>query len=165
MTFIKPAEWVNEGADARLPSISQRWERRTTREILPWLFLKWVIAGAAFAMRQLPGMATFSPMILSIGVGIAFDNIVRTVALAKQGVISSLRWLLRVAFFQLVLQLASGPDIGIGAGGLGIIAATVRVCFAFAIWIGRWSVFSSSPRSSARPERPSAAHQQLWPPI
>jgi hypothetical protein len=34
------------------------------------------------------------------------------------------------------VQLASGPDIGIGGGGLGTIAATVRVCFAFTIWIG-----------------------------
>jgi uncharacterized membrane protein YadS len=37
-------------------------------------------------------MATFSPMILSIVIGIAFHNIVSTAALAKQGVTFSLHW-------------------------------------------------------------------------
>ena len=102
MTFIsstKLAESLNDGADARVPSAIQRWPGRNTPEILPGLFLNWVIAGAAFAIRQLPGMATFSPMILSMMIGIAFYNIAGTAAWAKQGVIVSLRGLLRIAIF------------------------------------------------------------------
>jgi len=139
MIFIssaKLAESLNDGADARLPSTMQRWPGRNTREFLPGLFLNWVIAGAAFAIRQLPGMATFSPMILSMVIGIAFQNIVGTAAWAKQGVTSSLRWLLRTAIFPLGFQLTSSQGVEIGGAGLGIIAATVRASFAFTIWIG-----------------------------
>jgi uncharacterized membrane protein YadS len=100
MTFIsstKLAESLNDGADARLPSAVQRGPGGNTPEILPSLFLNWVIAGAALAIRQLPGMATFSPVILSMMIGIAFYNIAGTAALAKQGVTLRLRWLLRIA--------------------------------------------------------------------
>jgi uncharacterized membrane protein YadS len=100
MTFIsstKLAESLNDGADARLPSAVQRGPGRNTPEILPGLFLSWVIAGAALAIRQLPGMATFSPVILSMMIGIAFYNIAGTAAWAKQGVTLRVRWLLRIA--------------------------------------------------------------------
>jgi Conserved hypothetical protein 698 len=102
MTFIsstKLAESLNDGADARLRSAIQRWPGRNSREILPGLFLNWVIAGAALAVRQLPGMATFSPVILSMMIGIAFYNVAGMAAWAKQGVIVSLSWLLRIAIF------------------------------------------------------------------
>ena len=139
MTFIsstKLAESLNDRADARLPSTIQRWPGRNTREIPPGLFLNSVVAGAAYAIRQLPGMATFSPMVLSMVIGIAFHNIVGTAAWAKQGVTFSLRWLLRIAIFPLGFQLTSSQVIEIGGGGLGIIVATVRASFAFTIWIG-----------------------------
>jgi len=96
MTFIsstKLAESLNDGADARLPSAVQRGPGRNIPEILPGLFLNWVIAGAALAIRQLPGMATFSPVILSMMIGIAFYNIAETAPWAKQGVTLRLRWL------------------------------------------------------------------------
>jgi uncharacterized membrane protein YadS len=82
----KLAEPLNIGADARLPSTSRRGPGRNIPEFLPGLLLNWVIAGAAFAIRQLPGMATFSPMILSMLIGIAFHNIVGTAAWAKQSI-------------------------------------------------------------------------------
>ena len=75
MTFIsrtKLAESLNDRADARLRSIVQRWPGRKTSEILSDLFLNSI----AFAIRQLPGMATFSPMMLSIVIAIAFHTIV-----------------------------------------------------------------------------------------
>jgi uncharacterized membrane protein YadS len=94
MIFIsstKLAGSLNHGADARFPSTIQRWSRRNSREILPDLFLNSVIAGAAFAIKLLPGMAMFSPTILSMVIGIAFHNIAGTAAWAKQGVTFSLR--------------------------------------------------------------------------
>ena len=96
MTFIsstKLAKSLNDRSYVRLPSTIQRWPRPKAREILPGLFLSSVIAGTAFAIRQLPGMATFSSMILSMMIGNAFHRIVGTAAWAKQGVTSSLRWL------------------------------------------------------------------------
>jgi uncharacterized membrane protein YadS len=77
MTFIsriRLAESLNDRADARLRSTVQRWPGRKTREILSDLFLNSI----ALAIRQLPGMATFSPMMLSIVIGIAFHTIVGT---------------------------------------------------------------------------------------
>jgi uncharacterized membrane protein YadS len=140
MTLIsspKLAESLSGRADARLSTTIQRWPGRNGREILPGLLLNSVIAGAAFAIRQLPGMATFSPMILSMVIGIAFQNIVGTAASAKRVVTFSLRWLLRFANFPFGLQLTSSQVIGIGGGGLGIIATTVRSCFAVTIWMGQ----------------------------
>jgi hypothetical protein len=102
MMFIsstKLAESLNDGAGARLRSAIQRWPGRNTPEILPGLFLNWVIAGAALAIRQLPGMAIFSPVILSMMFEIVFYNAAGMAAWAKQGVIVCLRWLLRIAIF------------------------------------------------------------------
>ena len=135
MTFISSTKLAASLNDARLHPTIQRWFGRSPREFLSGLFLKWVIAGAAFAIRQLAGMATFSPMILSMVIGILFRNIVGAAAWAKLGVTSSLRKLLRIATILLGLQLTSSQVIKIGGGGLSIIAATARVCFAFTIWM------------------------------
>jgi uncharacterized membrane protein YadS len=99
MKFIsntKLAESLHDRTDARLASTIRRWSGRFTREILPGL----VIAGAAFAIRLLPGMATFSPTILSTVIGIALHNIVGTAAWAKRRVTFGLRWLLGIAIFR-----------------------------------------------------------------
>jgi uncharacterized membrane protein YadS len=125
------AEPPDDTANARLPSTIQRWTGR-----LPHLFLNWVIAGTALAIRQLPGMPTFRPTILSTAIGIAFHNIVATTAWAKQGITSRLRWLPCTGIFPFGLQLTSRQVIEIGGGGLGIVVATVRASFAVTIWIG-----------------------------
>src|SRR5580692_4207225 len=57
-------------AGAGLPPIIQRWLGRNSHEVLLGLFLNWIIAGATFATRQLPGMAMFNPMMLSMAIGI-----------------------------------------------------------------------------------------------
>jgi uncharacterized membrane protein YadS len=48
----------------------------------------------------------------------------------------SLRWLLRGAICLLGRQLTSSQVIAIGSRGLGTIAATLLVTFAFTVWIG-----------------------------
>lgn len=134
MTLIsstKLAESLNGRANACLPSTIQRWTRR-----LPRLFLNSVIEGTASAIRQLPGTTTFSPMILSMVIGIVFHNVVGMAARAKPRVTSSLRWLPGIAIFPLGLQLTSSQVFQIGGGALGIVVATVRASFAFTIWIG-----------------------------
>src|SRR6202165_1135390 len=123
---------LNDNADARLRSTTQRWHSR-----LPGLFLTSIVAGAAFAIRLLPGMANFSPMILSMIIGIAFHNTVGTAAWAKAGVTFSLRRLLRGAIILLGLQLTASQVIEIGGRGLGIIAATLLATFVFAVWMGK----------------------------
>jgi uncharacterized membrane protein YadS len=158
ISSTKLAESLNGRANARLPSTIQRWTRR-----LPRLFLNSVIEGTALAIRQLPGMTTFSPMILSMVIGIVFHNVVGMAARAKPRVTSTLRWLPGIAIFPLGLQFTSSQAIEIGGGALGIVVATVRTSFAVTIWIGE----ASSPisPSSSRLERRSAAHRQSLPPI
>lgn len=103
----KLAKSLDSSAGAGLPSIIQRWPGRNSHEILPGPFLNWVIAGAAFALRQLPGMAMFNPMMLSMAIGIAFHNIVGTAAWAKQDETFSLRRLLGIVILPFGSQLTS----------------------------------------------------------
>jgi uncharacterized integral membrane protein (TIGR00698 family) len=132
-----PTESLNRNT-ARAPSAAERWPGRGTAAILPGLLLTSLVAGTSFAIRMLPGMTTFSPLILSMVIGIAYHNIVGTAAWAKQGVTFSLRRLLRLAIILLGLQLTASQVIEIGGRGLGIIAASVLATFAFTIWIGKW---------------------------
>jgi len=94
-------------AGAGLPPIIQRWLGRNSHEVLLGLFLNWIIAGATFATRQLPGMAMFNPMMLSMAIGIAFHNIVGTVAWAKPGVTFGFRRLLGIVVLPFRSQLTS----------------------------------------------------------
>lgn len=110
---------------------------KTRQNILPGLLMTSVVAGSAYAIRQLPGMATFSPMILAIVIGIAFHNLVGTPAWAKPGVTFSMRRLLRIAVILLGLQLTATQIIQVGARGLAIIAATLIATFVFTTYIGR----------------------------
>ena len=63
---------------------------QTALAILPGLLLTSVVAASAYGLRQLPGMTTFSPMILAILIGIAFHTLVGTPAVARPGVAVSL---------------------------------------------------------------------------
>jgi uncharacterized integral membrane protein (TIGR00698 family) len=115
----------------------QRGLGQTVPAILPGLLLASAVATSGYLLRQLPGMATFSPMILAILLGIVFHNLVGTPAIAKPGVSFGLRRLLRVAIILLGLQLTVGQVIEVGGRGIGIIAATLLATFAFTVWMGR----------------------------
>ncbi len=105
--------------------------------IVPGLLLTAAIAGAAFALRQVPGAGLFSPMILAIVIGIAFHNLLGTPARARPGVAVALRRLLRLAIILLGLQLTAAQVIEVGAGGIAVIALTLVATFLFTTWLGR----------------------------
>jgi uncharacterized integral membrane protein (TIGR00698 family) len=105
--------------------------------IWPGLSLTIVIAAAAFALRQIPGVAIFSPMIISILLGMVFHNIIGTPARAKDGIAFSLRRLLRLAIILLGLQLTVMQVIAVGGGGVAIIVVSLVATFAFTSWAGR----------------------------
>ena len=111
---------------------------KTVLAILPGLLLASAVAASAYGLRQLPGMATFSPMILAILIGIAFHNLVGTPAIAKPGITFSLRRLLRIAIILLGLQLTITQVIEVGGRGIGIIATTLLATFVFTVWTGKW---------------------------
>jgi uncharacterized integral membrane protein (TIGR00698 family) len=103
----------------------------------PGLFLTSAIAAAAFALRQLPGVSAFSPMILAILIGIAFHNLLGTPARAKIGVAFSLRKVLRFAIILLGLQLTAEQVMEVGPIGIGVIALTLIGTFLFTTFLGR----------------------------
>lgn len=105
--------------------------------IWPGLLLTAAIAAASFALRQIPGVATFSPMILAIIIGMVFHNFIGTPARAKAGVAFSLRRVLRAAIILLGLQLTAQQVLEVGAKGLAVIALTLIGTFLFTTWFGR----------------------------
>jgi uncharacterized integral membrane protein (TIGR00698 family) len=111
--------------------------RQAALAILPGLLLASAVAASAYGLRQLPGMTTFSPMILAILIGIAVHNVVGTPAIARPGVVFSLRRLLRFAIILLGLQLTISQVIELGGRGFAIIATTLLATFAFTVWMGK----------------------------
>ena len=105
--------------------------------LLPGLLLTSSVAAASFALRELPGVATFSPMILAIAIGIAFHNLIGTPRRAKAGVTFSLRRILRFAIILLGLQLTAAQVVEVGPSGIAVIAITLLATFTFTTWLGR----------------------------
>jgi len=105
--------------------------------LLPGLALTAGIAGLSFALRQLPGVATFSPMILAIVIGMGFHNLIGTPGRARPGITFSLRRILRFAIILLGLQLTAQQIAEVGFTGVAIIVATLLATFAVTKWLGR----------------------------
>ena len=137
MSDIKAANTLPEKLVRLLPAKETRWPGLHANAIWPGLLIASTVAAVAYALRQLPGMATFSPMILAIVIGIAFHNLVGTPTWAKQGVTFSMRRLLRIAIILLGLQLTIAQVIEVGGRGIGLIAATLVATFAFTVWMGK----------------------------
>jgi uncharacterized integral membrane protein (TIGR00698 family) len=110
---------------ARLPALA------------PGLALTAVIAGAAFALRLIPGVATLSPMILAVLLGVVLHNAVGAPAVAREGVAFSLRFVLRFSIILLGLQITAGQAAELGVGGLATVAVALLSTLAFTILIGR----------------------------
>ncbi len=107
------------------------------QRILPGLILTAAIAAAAVAARRIPGVGTFSPMIIAILIGMALHNVVGTPKRAKYGVIFALRQILRFAIILLGLQLTTAQVAEVGPVGMAIVVATLLATFAFTTWLGR----------------------------
>lgn len=122
-------------AELRGPARQGTASDQTT--LWPGLLLTATLAGSAFALRELPGVATFSPMILAIVIGMVFHNVIGLPARAKVGVVFSMRRILRFAIILLGLQLTVEQVIQVGATGIGVIALTLAGTFLFTTWLGR----------------------------
>ena len=105
--------------------------------LAPGLLLTMAIAGLAYGLREIPGVRTFSPMILAILLGILFHNFVGTPARARGGVVFSLRRILRLAIILLGLQLTASQVVAVGGAGFAIIVATLAATFMLTKAMGR----------------------------
>lgn len=112
--------------------------------LVPGILLTAAIAGAALGLRQLPGVGMFSPMILAILIGILIRNALGTPAIAKPGIVFSMRRILRAAIILLGFQLTVGQIIAVGADGLAVIVVTLLATFIFTVQAGR--LFGVNPQ-------------------
>ncbi len=110
---------------ARLPALA------------PGLALTATIAGLAFALRLIPGVATASPMILAVLLGVVVHNFLGAPPVAREGVAFSLRRVLRFSIILLGLQITAGQAAELGVGGLVAIAVALLSTLAFTILVGR----------------------------
>lgn len=104
--------------------------------IMPGLLLTALITAAAFGLRELPDVGTFSPLILAIVIGMVFHNAIGTPTRAKPGVTFALRKILRFAIILLGLQLTAAQIAEVGATGIAVIALTLIATFLFTTWLG-----------------------------
>ncbi|TPM30812.1 YeiH family protein [Mesorhizobium sp. B2-3-4] len=105
--------------------------------IIPGVVLVAMITAVAFSAHNVSGFALFSPMILAVVAGMIYSNVLGTPAHAKAGIAFSQKRLLRFAIVLLGFQLTLGQVVSIGAGGVGIVVATLGATFLFTITLGR----------------------------
>jgi uncharacterized integral membrane protein (TIGR00698 family) len=106
-------------------------------EVLPGVALTFAIAIFALILRLIPGIATFSALILAILIGIAFQNLVGTPAICKPGIKFSMRRILRFAIILYGLQLTLTQVASIGVVVFLAICATLAATFLFTVQVGK----------------------------
>jgi uncharacterized integral membrane protein (TIGR00698 family) len=95
------------------------------------------VAGAAIMLRKAPFLATVSPMLLAMALGMLIHNLIRTPAAARPGVLFAQKPLLRGAIVLLGLQLTLAQVAAVGPTGLATIVAATFVTFGVTVWLGR----------------------------
>ncbi|WP_454652726.1 YeiH family protein [Bradyrhizobium liaoningense] len=103
----------------------------------PGVALAAAIAIAAKLLHTVPGMATFSPMILAIAIGIAVRNLIGTPSFAHPGIAFSMRRLLRLAIGLLGFQITLTQLAAVGSKGLFVVTGTLLATFGFTLAAGR----------------------------
>jgi uncharacterized integral membrane protein (TIGR00698 family) len=107
------------------------------RSLVPGVLVTAAIAGAAFALRRLPGVAVLSPLILSIILGMVVRNTVGSPQWARPGAAFSMRRLLRLGIILLGLQLTVVQVGEVGLRGVLLIAAGLIATFVVTTRLGR----------------------------
>jgi uncharacterized integral membrane protein (TIGR00698 family) len=107
-------------------------------DLIPGLMLTAMLAALGTALHTLPVVGIFSPLILSILLGMAFHNVIGTPHRARAGIAFSLRRILRFGIILLGLQLTAAQVAAVGVTGIGIIAASLVGTMVFTKALGRW---------------------------
>jgi uncharacterized integral membrane protein (TIGR00698 family) len=110
---------------------------RGARKVAPGLLLAASLAATALLLRRLPGVSTFSPMIISIALGMGLHNTIGAPAWAKPGMTFSLKRLLRLAIIMLGLQLTASQVAEVGLQGAAILAVCLVATFWVTVQLGR----------------------------
>lgn len=105
--------------------------------LTPGLGLAVAVALGAYGLRFIPGVATLSPMILAILIGVVWRNTIGTSESLRTGIAFSAKRLLRLAVMLLGLQLTLAQVAEVGAAGMAIIVLTLISTFLATKWVGR----------------------------
>lgn len=105
--------------------------------ILPGIVLAAIISGAAYALRGLPGLGIFSPMILAVIIGVIFANIIELPAKTAAGIAFCQRPVLRAAIVLLGFQLTFTQVQAIGLSGIAIVAVSLLATFVATLGVAR----------------------------
>jgi uncharacterized integral membrane protein (TIGR00698 family) len=116
---------------------SEQVRRPLAVDLLRGIGLTMAISALAFALKHLPALSAFSPMILAILVGTAFNSFIGTPRWAKSGVAFAARKILRVAVILLGLQLTASHIAELGAFSVVFIAVASIATFAFTLRLGK----------------------------
>lgn len=100
---------------------------------MPGVTLVAMVAAAAYGLRQVPGLNSFSPMITSIFIGMLFANFLDVPANASAGIKLMGKSVLRLAVALLGFQLTMGQVLEVGASGMAALALIVCSTYFFAL--------------------------------
>jgi uncharacterized integral membrane protein (TIGR00698 family) len=106
--------------------------------LVPGLLLSAMLAALGTALHTLPVIGIFSPLILSILLGMAFHNVIGTPQRARAGIAFSMRRILRLGIILLGLQLTAAQLAAVGISGVTIIAGSLVATMVFTKAVGRW---------------------------
>lgn len=106
---------------------------------LPGIALAATVAAAAFAIKAagFPIIASFSPLMLAILIGMAVRNLWGRPEAARAGLAAALRTPLRLGIILLGLQVTLAEILAIGWTGLAILTFAVVATFTFTVWMGQ----------------------------
>ncbi|HUO53430.1 MAG TPA: putative sulfate exporter family transporter [Rhodoblastus sp.] len=105
--------------------------------LAPGLALTIGITLVAYALRLIPGVDKFSPMILVILIGALIHNTVGNIPGTGAGVTFSLKRILRLAIMLIGLQITAQQAAEVGVHGLAIVAIGLVGTLAATIFMGR----------------------------
>ncbi len=114
------------------------------RRLLPGVALTAAIACAALALHQVPGVAVLSPLFIAIAIGAAIRNVSGVPQDTQDGIVFSVRRVLRAAVILLGLQLSLMQIVNVGLRGLLITMAALFATMFFTRWLGK--MFGVEPK-------------------
>jgi uncharacterized integral membrane protein (TIGR00698 family) len=144
MNDAKRARAQETASDLPQARVLRRTDRPGWVLPLPGVALTFAVAVLAYLLRLIPGVATFSALIIAILIGIAFQNLIGTPAICKAGVKFSMRRILRFAIVLYGLQLTLTQVASVGIVGFLGICFTLAATFLFTVRIGK--LFGVDPK-------------------
>jgi uncharacterized integral membrane protein (TIGR00698 family) len=122
-------------SNAAAPAKKAPW--RVALSYIPGLAFCAAIAGTAFSIRFLPGMAAISPMVVAFVVGIAVSALSGSLPVMAPGNKFAAKTMLRFAVGLLGLQLTLHDLADLGADTLLVVLAVFIATVLFTKWLGR----------------------------